>query len=177
LLVDPGHQEDAVVGAQGDQEHEGHSGNAGSAPANPKTWSKTRALTPSAAANDSTTVATSSRGEMIARSTSARMTRTITSTRGTTRLRSWRVARWMSRLTALPRRPWRRPWDRMHAGPEPVHGGQDPHRDGVLVHVQAKVDGARCATLATAGSSVCWLRPPRMDDPRRCGRGRPLHAD
>ena len=32
--------------------------------------------------------------------------------------------------------------------------------------------GASCVTLATAGSSVCWLRPQRMDDPRRRGRGR-----
>ena len=54
-----------------------NNGNDGSAPAKPKTWSNTSAQTPSVAKNDSTTVATSSSGATIARSSSA-STRKIT---------------------------------------------------------------------------------------------------
>ena len=47
-----------------------------SAPPKPKTCRKTSALAPSAAANDSTTVATSSSGASTARSSTARITST-----------------------------------------------------------------------------------------------------
>src|SRR6266487_4599785 len=53
-----------------------HSGNEVSAPAKWNRWLKTRELTPSAAPNDSTTVAASSSGATSARSTSPRITGT-----------------------------------------------------------------------------------------------------
>ena len=78
-----------------------NSGNEVSAPPKPKTWSKTSALTPSAATNDSTTVAISISGATIARSSSARMRNTTTRTTGMIRFRSCAAARWTSRLIAV----------------------------------------------------------------------------
>jgi hypothetical protein len=56
--------------------------------------------------------------------------------------------------------------------------GQDRHREGVLVDVQAKVGGARCEPLAMAGSFRMWLRARHVDDPRTCylrnGAGRSM---
>ena len=78
-----------------------NSGNEVSAPPKSNTWSKNSALTPSAAANDSTTVAISMTGATSARSSSARMTNTTTRTIGMIRFRSCAAARWTSRLTAV----------------------------------------------------------------------------
>ena len=77
-----------------------NSGNAGSAFAKWNTWLKKTALTPSAAANDSTTVAIRISGATSARSTIARTIRITSSTSGMIRLRSCREASCTSRLTA-----------------------------------------------------------------------------
>src|SRR6266540_3253727 len=79
-----------------------NSGNEVSAPAQPKTWSNTSALIPSAAPKDSTTVAISTSGATSARSSNARITNTTASTIGMITFRSRVEARWMSRLIALP---------------------------------------------------------------------------
>src|SRR6516162_3386417 len=84
------------------------SGKEVSAPPKPNTWSKKNALTPSAAANDSTTVAVRISGATSARSKIARMTNTTARISGSSSLLSWVAARATSRLTAVwpPTRAW-----------------------------------------------------------------------
>ena len=64
-----------------------------SAPPNPNTWLKKNALTPRAAANDSTTVAVRISGATSARSSSMRMISTTARMSGMMRLRSCADAR------------------------------------------------------------------------------------
>src|SRR5215471_16277793 len=78
-----------------------NSGNEVSAPPKLNTLSKNSALTPSVAANDSTTVAMSITGATSARSSRARMTNTTSRTIGMIRFRSCADARCTSRLTAV----------------------------------------------------------------------------
>ena len=70
-----------------------NSGNEVSAPPNPNTWLKKKALTPRAAAKDSTTVAVRISGATSARSSSARMMNTTTRMSGMMMLRSCADAR------------------------------------------------------------------------------------
>ena len=72
-----------------------------SAPPKPNTWLKKNALTPSAAANDSTTVAVRISGATSARNSSMRMISTTARMSGMMRLRSCADARATSRLTAV----------------------------------------------------------------------------
>ena len=72
-----------------------------SAPPKPNTWLKTRALTPSAAANESTTVASKISGATSARSSTPRITSTTPRISGMIRLRSCSAARCTSRLIAV----------------------------------------------------------------------------
>ena len=78
-----------------------YSGNEVSAPPNPNTWLKKNALTPRAAANESTTVAIRISGATSARSSRARMTSTTARISGMTRLRSCASARCSSRVVAV----------------------------------------------------------------------------
>ena len=72
-----------------------------SAPPKPKTWLKKKALTPRAAAKDSTTVAVRISDATSARSSSARMMSTTGRISGMIRLRSCAEARFTSRLIAV----------------------------------------------------------------------------
>ncbi|MNW56713.1 hypothetical protein D3C74_344460 [compost metagenome] len=72
-----------------------------SAPSNPNTYVNTSALTPRAAVNDSTTVATRMSGAVIARRSSARMTRTVSRMIGMMSMLSAAEARWTSSVIAL----------------------------------------------------------------------------
>src|SRR5215470_14642589 len=78
-----------------------NSGKEVSAPPNPNTWLKKKALTPRAAANDSTTVAVRITGATSARSNNARITSTTTRMSGMMRFRSCADARATSRLIAV----------------------------------------------------------------------------
>src|SRR5215467_11253348 len=84
------------------------SGKVVSAPPKPNTWSKKNALTPRAAANDSTTVAVRISGATSARSKIARMTSTTPRISGNSSLLSCAEARLTSRMTAVwpPTRAW-----------------------------------------------------------------------
>ena len=77
------------------------SGKVVSAPPKPKTWVKKKALTPSAAANDSTTVAVRISGATSARSRMAKITNTTARISGRTSVLSCAAARATSRLIAV----------------------------------------------------------------------------
>ncbi len=120
-----------------------NSGNEVSAPPKPKTWSNTSALTPSAAANDSTTVAISMIGAISARSSSARM-------RNTTARMTGMITVAVVRGRVLDVQVDRRVAadQRVRAG-DRVHGGADPV-DGVVRGLAVRGGGERALQVGVA---------------------------
>ena len=88
-----------------------------SAPAKPNTCLKNSAEMPRAEANDSTTVAISTSGATIARSSRPRMRNTTPRISGMSRSRSWAAAVSTSLLIAVPPPIGLRAGDGVHLGP------------------------------------------------------------
>ena len=103
LLAHPRHQEDVVVDAERDEEDESEQRHRPGRRRGTRTRpSNTSAETPSAAANESTTLPIEQRAaRRSTRSSSIRITRITASTSGMMRLRSWIAASFVSSATAV----------------------------------------------------------------------------
>ena len=120
----PRHQEDVVVDAQGDQEHEHEQRHGGIGARETEHVAEQQCRQPDAAPKDSTTVPMSRNAATTARSSNPRMSSTTSSTSGMITFRSRVAYRSTSELMAVaPPTFGVRPGNRVHGRAGPVDGG------------------------------------------------------